>query len=433
MIESNYRPISLLPLISKILEKIMYHRLFSFIKQYNILYSKQYGFQKGKSTEMAILDLQSCIIDKMADGEIPCSIFLDFAKAFDTVNHDILIQKLKHYGIRGPAYEWFKSYLSNRKQCICIGDQCSDLALIKHGVPQGSVLGPLLFLLYINDITASSSLLKFFLFADDTCLFFSHKSKDSLVTIVNDELAKISEWLTANKLSLNTSKSNVLIFRPKNASNKLDTQIMINGKLLKEKESAKYLGILIDNKLLFKTHIDHVNNKLIKGNSLLAKIRHFVPTSVLRNVYNAHIQPFLNYGALIWGSSSKTNLQTIENTQDKSLRIINFCNKFADAQPLYDLSKLLPFDKNRELLSSMFIWRYTNKTLPKSTETIFLDHGVKQNVRKPGLFVPPHRQTDVGQRFITYNGIKNWNLLPQNIRSTPFLSAFKRELRKHLQ
>ena len=227
---SNYRPISLLPIISKIFEKIMYTRLRSYLDKEKIFYDRQYGFQKGKSTENAILDLQAQIITSLENGEIPCTIFLDFSKAFDTVNHNVLLKKLEHYGVRGNVLQWFSSYILDRKQRVQLNDNLSDCINITNGVPQGSILGPLLFLIYINDITNASNILKFFLFADDTSIFFSHKDKKILESLVNVELNKLSDWLSANKLSLNMDKSNVLLFRPKNASQNLSSR---GGSVLK--------------------------------------------------------------------------------------------------------------------------------------------------------------------------------------------------------
>ena len=208
----NYRPISLLPIISKIFEKLIFERLFGFITEHNILYQNQFGFQKNKSTELAVNSILSSVTTSLENKETAYCIFLDFAKAFDTVNHNILIQKLEYHGVRGKALDLFKSYLSDRQQFTEIDDTLSDMEYIKCGVPQGSVLGPLLFLIYINDIIESSTLLKFFLFADDTTIFYSCKPNDHTEQILNNELAKVSNWLAANKLSLNVSKSNFLAF-----------------------------------------------------------------------------------------------------------------------------------------------------------------------------------------------------------------------------
>ena len=192
---NNYRPISLLPLFSKILEKLMHLRITKFLIRYNILFENQFGFQKGKSTAQAILNVSKKIIDAIENKKVPISIFLDFAKAFDTVNHEILLKKLYHYGIRGVAHEWFKSYLSNRIQIVEINGKQSDKSTITCGVPQGSILGPLLFILYVNDMHKCSKEFQFTLFADDTSLFYAGNKNDDLSTILNAELSKISDWL----------------------------------------------------------------------------------------------------------------------------------------------------------------------------------------------------------------------------------------------
>ena len=256
---------------------------------------------------------------------------MDFAKAFDTVNHEILLHKLDYYGIRGTAHKWFKSYLSERKQCTEVGNTRSKLDFVKCGVPQGSILGPLLFLLYINDIVLSSNVCKFTLFADDTSLFYSHKNQVEGARILNTELAKIAEWLAANKLSLNVSKSKLLIFSNKRTSKQginstcetelmdnneeavvtNDSGIYINGEKLKEVDHAKYLGALIDNKINWSFHIKAVSLKLAKGSGLLAKARHFVPSDTLRSLYFSFINPYIDYNLLNWGMATPTNLNPI--------------------------------------------------------------------------------------------------------------------------
>ena len=209
---SKCRSISILPIFSKILEKLMHKKLTSFLDRYNILHKHQYGFQRGKSTKHAILDLHTNIIKEVESREKSCSIFLDFAKVFDTVNHHILLEKLKYYGIRGLPLNWFKSYLSGIHQCVKINNAQSDNKAIVCGVPQGSVLGPLLFLIYINDIYKSAPKVCFHLFADDTCLFYSNKSYKKIEIEFNISLDNIANWLKANKLTLNVKKSNLLAF-----------------------------------------------------------------------------------------------------------------------------------------------------------------------------------------------------------------------------
>ena len=271
----NYRPISLLPIFSKIFERLIYNRLVTFITENKILSELQFGFQKNKSTEQAVTSIVSALDQAKSEKKSSYCVFLDFAKAFDTVNHEILLAKLNHYGIQGTSNNLFKTYLSNRTQQTEINGVLSDKGIIKHGVPQGSVLGPLLFLLYINDISKSSDLLKFFLFADDTTVFYSDQTNESTEALLNRELSKVSDWLAANKLSLNVKKSNFLHFHYGKCK-KPTINLELNETKVDEKVVTKYLGVLIDNKLNWKSHIEHVKTKLSRGNGMISRIRYFV-------------------------------------------------------------------------------------------------------------------------------------------------------------
>ena len=203
---SNYRPISVLPAFSKILERIMYNRIYKYISKNNILYNKQFGFQNNTSIEHALLQMIDDMSNAFKRGELTLGIFIDLSKAFDTVNHKILLEKLKLYGINGTHHDWLSSYLNHRKQFISFNNKSTLQANITCGVPQGSILGPLLFLIYVNDLPNSSKILNFTMFADDTNLYFSHKNIKTLFTSVNRELTNIQEWFNANKLSLNIKK-----------------------------------------------------------------------------------------------------------------------------------------------------------------------------------------------------------------------------------
>ena len=427
----NYRPISLLPLFGKLLEKLIHARMYSFLIKHKLIVGNQYGFQKKKSTEHAIFDIHSQVIDSFENQEIPCCIFLDFAKAFDTVNHEILLKKLLHYGFRGKTHNWLTSYLSNRTQCVQIGDELSDFKPINCGVPQGSVLGPLLFLLYINDIVSSSNILKFQLFADDTCIFYSNRNRDILESTLNTELNKVSDWLIVNKLSLNVSKSNALTFRAKNANDLPLLNLTINNEKIEEKTSAKYLGVLFDNKLTWKSQIDQISKKLIKNNALLAKLRHFVSNDKLRTIYNALIQPHIDYGLVSWGAAADANLNKISLLQRKAIRIITFKKQEDDSAPLFKQEKLLPLNKCAILQNCKFIWKFVNSQLPASINSLFITHQIHYASRHVNelKFNLPYKRTSLGTSFLFYSGIKNWNNLPLSVKSTKSLNNFKNKLK----
>ena len=367
---SNYRPISLLPIFSKIFERLMYTRLSEFITKHKILHDNQFGFQKNKSTELAVNSIISNIGTSFENKEIAHCIFLDFAKAFDTVNHDILINKLNHYGLRGSSLNWFKSYLTDRQQYTEIGNSLSDMCYIKCGVPQGSVLGPLLFLLYINDIVESSDILKFYLFADDTTIFYTSKPNTNTENILNTEINKVTEWLAANKLSLNISKSNMVTFSL--LQNKIPMNIKIDNIPLTKKQCVKYLGVFIDEKLNWKNHIQHVDLKLSKGIGLLSKIRHYVPNSVLKSLFYSFINPYINYSLLNWSCTATTNLNCIRVKVKKAIRIISFKSKQEHTTPLFKKLNILPLDSSIKLKQATFMWKLNHGLIPDNIHSKFI-------------------------------------------------------------
>ena len=224
---NNYRPVSLLCILSKVYEKVMYNRLLKFLEDYNIIFENQFGFRKLHSSYMALMVLTDKLIKSLENGEFVIAVFLDFSKAFDTVDHAILLSKLSHYGIRGSALQWFQSYLSNRKQYVTYNGVSSPVNTITCGVPQGSILGPLLFLLYINDLGHVCSSTTSILFADDTNLFKSGNDLNKMQDELNSELSKISLWLKLNKLSLNIGKTHFMVFTNKKRLDELN--ILIDG------------------------------------------------------------------------------------------------------------------------------------------------------------------------------------------------------------
>ena len=246
---SNYRPISLLSIFSKIIEKLMHQRLYNFLELHEILFQMQFGFRKGHSTDHALISLSERIKNTLDSNRVGCGIFIDLQKAFDTVNHNILLQKLNHYGIRGTALNWFESYLSGRLQYVSINGHSSSVGGINCGVPQGSVLGPLLFLIYINDLPNSSRILSFFLFADDTNIYFESDNVTELKYKINKELQKVKSWLEVNKLSLNIDKTNYVVFHSPRKKLPDDIGIKLGKKPVSRTCYVKSLGVLMDDNL----------------------------------------------------------------------------------------------------------------------------------------------------------------------------------------
>ena len=343
---SNYRPVSVLPCFSKILERLVFNRCMDYIDKKNLLNEKQFGFRPNHSTYMAIIEVVDKIANAVERNETTVGIFLDLSKAFDTINHDILLYKLEHYGFGGVALDWFKSYLSNRKQFVRYQMHDSNHKIINCGVPQGSILGPLLFILYINDIVNTTSLLELILFADDTTLLFSHQDIASQNDIINNERQEICNWFQANKLSVNASKTNYMVLGTHHSTRKfidinrdidiltdsesfgsrdvekVKLNVKLDGVSLNRVSSTKFLGVIIDENLTWKNHIDAISKTISRNIGMLTKLKHFVPENILYSLYCTLILPYINYGVLIWGNTCKTYLEKIFKLQKWAIRTI---------------------------------------------------------------------------------------------------------------
>ena len=240
----------------------MHKRLYEFLEQHNILFENQFGFRKNNSTIYALMEITERIKESIDNGKFGCGIFIDLKKAFDTVNHKILLTKQEHYGIRGSILNWFESYLTGRKQYVFFNGISSEVKEITCGVPQGSVLGPLLFLIYINDLPNISEKLKFFLFADDTNIYYESNDLQSMEKIINEELKNLTLWLNVNRLSLNISKTNFVIFHTYNKPLQYNVTLKMNKKAIVQKNHIKYLGVIVDSHLSWKQQIFEVSKKV---------------------------------------------------------------------------------------------------------------------------------------------------------------------------
>ena len=405
----NYRPISVLPFFSKNFEKIIATCVIDFLDDNKVFYKRQFG--KNHSTSHAIITLVERVSKALDTGKYVVGVFLDLKKAFDTVDHNILLSKLKLYGIRGSTHSWFKSYLSNRKQYVEYNNFKSDTKTITHGVPQGSILGPLLFIIYMNDFSRSSDLLFSILFADDTSVFIEGKNFENISKILNTELEKVNMWLKANKLTINTKKTHYIMFHRTRIKHNTNIKILINNNIVDHINNTKFLGVIIDSKLNWTAHILYIKSKISKSIGILLKIRKFLQNNTMRNMYFTFIYPYLIYCIEVWGNAQHAHLDQLIKIQKKSIRTITFSHYLAHTEPLFERLNILDIKKLVQQRISLIMSKNYLNILPTPLSELFI---VNNTIYE--YFTTQHNdlQVDIGlkegvYKLFSFHGIHIWN------------------------
>ena len=431
---NNYRPISILTQFSKVLEKVFYKQLISFLNKNHILSSSQYGFRTNHSTSQAINDILEKLTDSLDKGFSSIGVFIDLRKAFDTVDHKILISKLEHYGIRGHALTWLKSYLADRFQCVLFNAAKSGNKKITTGVPQGSILGPLLFLLFINDLCDISNIINFLLFADDTNLFGSDKSMENLTNCFNRELKVLNSWFLANKMYLNIEKSNFMVF----GHNTLNTDIKlnINEHELKQVECSLFLGVKVDKALKFKEHISHIEKKVAKGIGVLYRLKDKLNERSLLILYNTLIYPYLNYCSDVWGQTANSNLQKLIILQKKAIRIVSGLKYNAHTGGHFKRLKCLKVEDIIKFNTCLLVFKGYMQKLPTELQKRFVKNKDREtygcNTRSINDLYINKAKKELKHKCISVSGIILFNRLPDYIKISKTENTFKKSLKKFL-
>ena len=429
---SNFRPISLLPGFSKLYEKILYNKLMSFFNKYNVISNYQYGFRKNHSTELAVTELIRKIGVASEEKKFTAGIFLDLSKAFDCIDHVILLNKLEHYGVRGKSLMLMKSYLSDRKQFVRWKQKDSKLQKISIGVPQGSILGPLLFTIYINDLPISLKFFEYVMYADDTNLFRSDKNINELLNNINQNISQIVEWFFHNRLTLNKNKTQLMIFGPVQYLNyKEPYKIMVGDQTVIETKTLKFLGIIIDSKLSFKYHINSVSTKITQALGAINRIKYFLPLRSLNLLYNSLCVPHLVYANIIWASTYSSLTAPLRIIMKKAMRLITR-SKYSDStEKLFTATNNFDFYRLHKYLSVIFVFKQSTGILPEIFKNYY-QFGV--NKRHNNIIKCNKSKTNIVFFHIVCNGARIWNdLIFKNdlnsILSYKTLSGFKKKLK----
>lgn len=429
----NYRPISVLPVLSKIFERVLYNRLENYLNSNEILSNKQYGFRKKSNTLSATIDLITELKTNLDKKHIGLGIFIDLKKAFDTVSHTILLKKLENIGITGIALNMYKSYLSNRKQIVKIGNNKSQPKPVTYGVPQGSILGPLLFLIYINSIHEVGLKGNVTLYADDTCLFYFGHSIDAIITDAQNDLNLLHKWFQYNLLTINIAKTNYIIFKTKNKIIPDYNSLKINNVEINRTNHDKYLGLILDCNLNWKPHIDRIKNKLASLTGMLRGISRCFPQKVRYLIYNALVKPHIDYLIEVWGSASKTNLNTIQRAQNKVIKVLFRYNYLTPTDTLYKKTKLLNITQTYIYYTCLLVRKIlTNNihTQIKFTKKIDIQKMRLRNANN--LVLWKVRTKNYGKKNLMYEGAQLYNKLPKDIKNSQSVYTFKRLLKHYL-
>jgi len=428
---SNYRPVSVLPCLSKILERLLHKRINDFIVKYDILYKYQFGFREKHGTNLALSILIDNIINAHEKGQCVLGIFIDFSKAFDTINHQILYTKLENYGIRGNALKWIRSYLTGRTQFVQYNGISSDYDNITCGVPQGSILGPLFFILYINDIVNVCSKTLPILFADDTNMFIAGNDIDLMIRTMNIELDNVVKWLHANKLSLNVKKTHYVIFKPGRTHVTPTVDICINQQIILREYCTTFLGVVLDAKLSWNHHIQKIKLKMSKNIGLLCKVRKILSKTTLITLYYSFIYPYINYCIEIWGNAAKRYTNTILKLQKLCCRFITGSKRQTASDPLFKSLNILKINEVYEYCTMLFMFKYYRGMLPAVSKKIFqivdLSHSI---TRQTHNFILPLCNSQVAYNSMKFQGPKIWNQYHKQLNIICTFNTFKHNLKK---
>ena len=423
----NYRPISIISAIAKVFGRLVYDQFYTYLTSNQLINSYQSGFRPTYSTLTSLLETTNNWCVNIDRGLLNGVVFIDLRKAFDTIDHEILLSKLKAHGVDDLALVWFRSYLTDRKQRCFVNGQFSNSSFITKGVPEGSIIGPLLFLVYINDLP--NCLNEGFprMFADDTNISFIN-----LENLINFELQSLNRWLLANKLSLNIAKTEFMVIGSRQRLATFDDHelcVTVNGASVKQVKSSKTLGITLDENLTWRNHVDAITKKISSGIGALKRVRGLIDQETANKAYQGFIEPYFSYCATVWDGLGDTLSDRLQKLQNRAARVIT--------RSSYDISSNLPLDQlksnnlsvNRQNQKAILMFKTLSGQTPQYLHEMFASRRCQYSLRNTNgkLFIPKPN-TNYLKRSFSYSGAFLWNNLPESLRLSPSLTAFKSSL-----
>ena len=431
--KSNYRPISVLPVISRLFEKLVFDQLYQHMKENGLFSSDQSGFLRLHSTLTCLLkntdDWYSCL----DLGRLVGLVFIDLKKAFDTVDHDILCEKLQIYGVQQRELSWFRSYLSNRKQFCRVNGVASDIGDVEVGVPQGSCLGPLLFLIYINDLPLAVQGSTVSMYADDTSLCHQALNMTQLNGAINNDLRRLDTWLQGNKLSLNVAKTHAMLITTRQKRNVLKStnqnlELNIRDNELDAVQKTKYLGVQIDFSLDWKEQIKAVSAKVSRAIGFLKHAKKFLPGVTLENLYTGIVEPHFRYCCSVWGCCGSSEIKQLQKLQNRAARIVTNSSFDSPSRPLIERLGWKTIEQLISNESKTMVFKSLNDLAPQYLSSLF-----KRNSQcstrclrntETDLRLPKKTSAN-GQKCFSFRGAKLWNSLSAESKQASSLNSFK--------
>ena len=429
---NNYRPISLLPSPGKIIEKVVHNRLAGHLEKYEILNNHQYGFRKERSTTHAITELLNQLNLNLNKRTPTVALYIDFRKAFDCLQYPILITKLETLGLHKSIIDWIRDYLQNRIQRVRANSTLSEPGTMRQGVPQGSILGPLLYIIYANDIVNKIKKSKVTLYADDTVIYNSHRNINKAMANIQADLNGLTTWCHENGIYINPQKTKYMIFSSRNIlEGEGRVQLKVDGENVERVKSYSYLGVTLDEHLTFDPHVKGIISKVSDKVFQLRKIRQYLTDRAALLVYKNMILPMIEYGDIYVSAASKENRKKLQVLQNKALKCALRKEQRYDTIALHNEAKLQPLRIRRKhhLLLHMFqLTKLPNYSGWRArTTTIKTRSSIKKQmkIRKPNL--------DKFLRSVTYQGPKQWNRLLVGLQKTEDYYLFKKKIITHLK